>query len=331
MISAAIPQSGTLQRVAGNGKVRAGVVTLVVLALLAMAHPILQMTVWDGLGSIYHPETGHDRAIEHPSGSSSRHWLGTDALGRDVVSSLTFSMTPALQVALLAALLTGALSLLAGSVAAYLRGWVDALLTNAGDALTLIPPTLALLVAGIGRPGFGVIDSGVLFGLLYGLGPAMLVIRARALAVAAKPFVDAARVAGASPRRIVGIHLLPHLLPYAGIQMMSAGIWALATVAFVQYLGATDAARVGLGSMIYAGLDFQPVLPTGFGSFNLGEYHARVSWTSMLSAGLAMTLISASFYLIAVGTRDAIIPDTGRKDQGRRAPAKSEPSQEVSQ
>lgn len=201
---------------------------------------------------------------------------------------------------------------MAGSLAAYFRGWLDQTLTSVGDAFTLLPPTIALLVVGLDRPGFGMLDAGFLFGLLYGLGPATLVIRSRALAVVQKPFIDAARIAGARSRRIIGVHMLPHLLPYAGIQMMGAGIGALATVAFIQYLGATGDSRVGLGSMIYSGLDIQPVLPSGFGSFNMGDFHARVGWMSILSAGLAMTLISVAFYLIAVGSRDATVPKVRR-------------------
>jgi hypothetical protein len=117
-----------------------------------------------------------------------------------------------------------------------------------------------------------------------------------------KPFLDAARISGSGPGRI---------LPYAGIQMMGAGIGALTSVAFIQYLGATDESQVGLGSMIYTAIDIQPVL-TGIGSFKMGDFHARIGWTSLLAAGLAMTLIGAVFYLIAVGSRDAIIPESRR-------------------
>jgi ABC-type dipeptide/oligopeptide/nickel transport system permease subunit len=105
--------------------------------------------------------------------------------------------------------------------------------------------------------------------------------------------------------------MLPHLLPYAGIQMMGAGIGALTSVAFIQYPGATDQSQVGLGSMIYTAIDIQPVL-TGIGSFNMGDFHARIGWTSLVAAGLSMTLIGAAFYLIAVGSRDAVIPEARR-------------------
>jgi peptide/nickel transport system permease protein len=277
----------------------------------AAAHPLLQATTWDGQEPIYSPETGHDRDLEHPTGPSVAHLLGTDALGRDVLSTLTFSLAPALQVTVLAALLVGLLSISVGSLAAYFRGWVDLAVTSIGDAVTLLPPTIALLVVGVGKPAFGMIDAGLLFGLLYGLGPATLVVRSRALSVIEKPFLDAARIAGSGPGRIIRTQMLPHLLPYAGIQMMGAGIGALTSVAFIQYLGATDESRVGLGSMIYTAIDVQPVL-TGLGSFNMGEFHARIGWTSLLAAGLAMTLIAAAIYLIAVGSRDAVIPNVRR-------------------
>jgi peptide/nickel transport system permease protein len=276
--------------------------------MAAVAHPVLQSTLWAGEGGTYHPETGNDRAITvHPAGPSGQHWLGTDSLGRDVVSALTYSLAEALALAVVVALVVGVLSLTVGSVAAYFRGWTDMLFTNIGDALALLPPAIALLVVGLNQTGLGPVEAGVLFGVLYGLGPAALIVRSRALAVIEKPFIDAAKVAGAGPRRILGTHLLPHLLPYAGVQMMAAVIGALVTQAFIQYQGAS-ANRVGLGSMIYSGLDFQPVLPTGYGSFNLGDYTARIGWFSLMSAAMAMTLISVAFYLIAVGSRDAIVP-----------------------
>ena len=307
-----IQSRGTGRRVLRHHKVRLGLAILALMLTGAVAHPLLQATIWNGQDSIYGPEIGHDRDLEHPTGPSIAHLLGTDALGRDVLSTLTFSLAPALQVTVLAALLVGLLSLAAGSLAAYFRGWVDLAVTSVGDAFTLLPPTIALLVVGVGKPAFGMIDIGLLFGLLYGLGPAAMVIRSRALSVIEKPFIDAARIAGSGSGRIIGTQMLPHLLPYAGIQMMGAGIGALTSVAFIQYLGATDQSRVGLGSMIYTAIDVQPVLPTGYGSFNMGDFHARIGWTSLLSAGLAMTLIAAAFYLIAVGSRDAVIPNARR-------------------
>jgi peptide/nickel transport system permease protein len=302
--------SASVGRILGDPKVRAGLVLLVFLTGLAISHPVLRDTVWAEEGLLYHPETGHDSELVHPSGWSAQHWLGTDPLGRDVFSTLTFSLRPALVVAVLAAAAVGVLSLLAGSMAAYFRGLLDQTITSLADALTLLPPAIALLVVGLDRPAFGVVDAGLLFGVSYGLGPATLVVRSRARSLMVKPFIDCSRVAGSGARRIISFDLIPHLLPYAGVQMMAAGIGALTTVAFIQYLGATDAARMSLGSMIYTAIDVQPVLPPGFGTFNLGDYSARIAWNAIASAGLAMTLIAVAFYLIATGTRDAVVPET---------------------
>lgn len=302
------PPRGMLRMVLRNPKVRVGIVILLVLGAAAASHPLLQATVWRGKGAVYHPETGFDLSLTHPTGPSGQHLLGTDALGRDVLSSLTFSLAPALEVSMLAALVVFVASLVLGSMAAYFRGWFDHVVTSLGDTLTLIPATLALLVVGLGRPAFGPIDAGLLFGLLYGLGPATLLLRSRALSVMEKPFIEAARGAGSGPAHVTRLHLFPHLLPYVGIQMMGAAIGSLVAMAFVQYLGASGQSRVGLGAMIYSGIDFQPVLPSGYGSFNLGEYSSRISWWSMLTAGSAMTVLSAAFYLIAVGSRDAVTP-----------------------
>ena len=302
---------GTIAHVLRNRKVQLGLLILVLLTVAALAHPLLETTLWSGKGGIYHPETGNDRTLENPTGVSANHWLGTDSLGRDVFSALTFSLADAIALSVVVAIVVAVLSLTAGSLAAYFRGWADTVFTNVGDALALLPPAIALMVVGLNRNDFGPLEAGLLFGILYGLGPAALVIRSRALTVIEKPFIDAAKVSGAGPRRILGTHLLPHLLPYAGVHMMTAVIGALVTQAFIQYQGATEN-RVGLGSMIYSGLDFQPVLPTGYGTFNLGDYTARVGWTSLFSAALAMTLIAVAFYLIAVGSRDAIVPKQRR-------------------
>ena len=142
------PATGTGRRVLRHLKVRLGLAIFVLLLAGAAAHPLLQATIWNGQESIYGPETGHDRDLEHPTGPSAAHPLGTDALGRDVLSTLTFSLAPALQVTVLAALLVGLLSIAVGSLAAYFRGWVDLAVTSVGDAFSLLPPAIALLSGG---------------------------------------------------------------------------------------------------------------------------------------------------------------------------------------
>lgn len=283
------------RRLVANRKVLAGVALLAFFCLLALSHPLLQATVWAGRSDLYDPQTGYDATIAHPSGPSVGHLLGTDSLGRDVASLLTFAVTPTLLVALTVATTVGLSSTLAGGAAAYFRKRVDRWLTHLADALVLLPPPIALLVVGIGRPDFGPIELGLLYGLLYGLGPAAIVVRSRALTVMQKPFMQAARVAGGGPGWIIATHLVPHLLPYAAVQMMAGVTGALITQGFIEFFGAAET-RIGLGSLVYLGLTYQSFLSTA------------VAWTQLLAGALSISLMAASFYLVSVGLREAVDP-----------------------
>ncbi|MGH8875668.1 MAG: ABC transporter permease [Acidimicrobiia bacterium] len=283
------------RRVTANPKVGLGLALLALFALLALAHPVLMATVWRAREAVYLPETGYDREVLHPSGPSSAHLLGTDSLGRDVVSLLTFAARPTLVVAVVVAATVGVVAVAAGAVAAYWRGPVDGFVTHVADALVLIPPPIAMVVVGVGRPDFGPGELGLLYGLLYGLGPAALVVRSHALTVMAKPFVDAARAGGGGSWWIIRAHVIPHLLPLAAVQMMAGVTGAVVTEGFVEFLGAAET-RVGFGSLVYSALAYQTMLLTG------------VAWSVLLTGSLAISLLCAAFYLLSVGFREELDP-----------------------
>lgn len=283
--------AGRLRR---NLKVRAGLGLLVLFCVLAASHPLLRATVWSEEPAVYHPETGYDTG-RHPSPPSTRHLLGTDALGRDVLSLLTFALTPTLLVVLTAAAMIGLLATASGAVAAYYGGRTDGLLSRLADALVLLPPPIALLVVGVGRPDFGPVDMGLLYGVLFGLGPAAVVVRSRALTVMGKPFVEAARASGGGAGWIIRTHLVPHLLPYAAVQMMAGVTGAVITAGFLEMLGAART-RIGLGSLVYLGLTYQ------------GVVSSQVAWSQLLAGSLSISLLASAFYLLSVGLREAIDP-----------------------
>ncbi len=275
-------------------KLLAGGLLLATFVLLGLSHTALQSTIWSGEPRVYHPVIGHDGAISHPSGPSGAHWLGTDPLGRDVVSLLTVSLWPSLAMALVVAVTTGVVSLAAAATAAYFGRGIDRVLTSAADAMLLFPAPLLFLVVAIARPDMPVVTLGVLYGLAYGLGAGAIVVRSRALVVMAKPFVDAARVAGGSAPWILRRHLVPHLLPYVAVQVLAGVTGALIIQGFVEYnAGGT---RVGLGNLVYHALTYREALLTS------------PPWSTLLAGGLAISLLAAAFYLMSIGIKEMLDP-----------------------
>jgi peptide/nickel transport system permease protein len=275
-------------------KLVAGVLLLSGFVILALSHPLLQSTIWSGEMRVYHPVIGHDAAISHPSAPSASHWLGTDPLGRDVVSLLTVSLWPSLAMAAVVAVTTGIVSLAAAAAAAYFRRGVDRVLTSAADAMLLFPAPLLFLVVAIARPDIPVVLLGALYGVTYGLGAGAIVVRSRALVVMAKPFIDTARLAGGSASWIVRRHLVPHLIPYVAVQVLAGVTGALIVQGFVEYnAGGT---RVGLGNLVYHALTYRAALLTS------------PPWSTLLAGGLTISLLAAAFYLMSNGIKDMLEP-----------------------
>jgi peptide/nickel transport system permease protein len=286
--------AGSLRQVLSNPKVLVGLSLLGLFVVLAISHPILSATVWDGQGAVYRPEAGYDPAITHPSGPSATHIIGTDALGRDVLSMLTFATAPTLVVALSVALTAGILATAAGAAAAFWRGPVDGAISHISDAMLLVPAPIALIVVGV-RPDLGPAELGIIFGVIYGLGPGAVVLRSQGLAVMAKPFMDAARVSGGGAWWILRRHLIPHMLPIASVQTMVAVTGAVVTAGFIEFLGHSEA-RLGYGSMVYIGLAFN------------NFFTDQVGWSVLLAGSIAITLLCAAFYVIGVGLREIVDP-----------------------
>jgi len=284
----------TRKRVFKSKMVLAGLVVLGIFTLLTFIHPVLQATVWSGKQSVYRPVTGHDTTISHPSGPTIAHPLGTDPLGRDVLSLMTFGLRPTFLVAIATALGAGIVGLVAGTSAAFFRGRYDRVLTHVADAFVLLPPPLIFLIASK-RGLMGPFELGLLYGLFFGLGPAAIVVRSRALAVMEKPFIDAARSVGGSPRWIVTHHVVPHVIPHVAVIVLAGVVGALVTQGFVEFLGIAEY-RYGLGNLVYNALTYQRALGSG------------VAWSALLAGALAISLLASSFYMISSGLRDVTDP-----------------------
>ncbi|HVM24052.1 MAG TPA: ABC transporter permease [Candidatus Limnocylindrales bacterium] len=302
-IAAAPIQRGILRMLLSNPKVLAGIAILALFALLTITQPILDATLWAGQRHLYHPQFGFDSSIAHPSAPSLRHWLGTSSLGRDVFSMFIHATRPTFLVALSAGLSITFISVMLGSIAAFRRGWVDGFVSHLSDAMVLLPAMLAVFILGIGRPDeeFGALHVGLSFGVLYGLGPATATVRAAAMTVVARPFMDAARVAGGGGGWIVSRHMLPHLYPHAAVQAMIGATGAVIADAFLSFRSAVGE-DFGFGHMVYDGIVWSSYL-AGI---------ADTPWWIMLAGAGGITLLAAAFYLLGVGLREALDPRTHR-------------------
>lgn len=272
----------------------AGVALIALFGLMAISHPILMKYLWSA--GVYDPLTGFDPQVMHPSGPSAGHLLGTDNLGRDVLSMLLASTGSTWLLAMTAAGTTAVVAMIIGAVGGYYRGWVDFSLSHVSDAFLLLPAPIFVLILGTGNLiDLGSVKFGLIYGVITGLGAGAIVLRSQAIKVMAQPFVDATRVAGGRGRHIIFHHLLPHLFPLAALYMMLAVVGAVVADGFAAFLGQTRS-LVNWGTMVYFGITFG----ANFGS--------QIPWNALIVPAVALSLFSAAFYLVSVGLREVADP-----------------------
>jgi peptide/nickel transport system permease protein len=170
------------------------------------------------------------------AGGSEAHLLGTDKLGRDVLSRIIWGSRVSLSVALLVIAITASIGTVLGIVGGYLGGWVDALLMRVTDISLAFPNiVIALLLAVILGPSFTTV---VLAISLLGWAPYARLIRGEVLKLREADFVLQARIIGCSPQRIMLTHIFPNIVnPLLILATLFAGIIILVESA-LSYLGA---------------------------------------------------------------------------------------------
>ncbi|MDX1687930.1 MAG: ABC transporter permease [Candidatus Promineifilaceae bacterium] len=271
-----------------------GLGIIVFFGLFALAHPIMMNTVWAGQSQIYHPVSGHDFMIGfHPAPPSARHWLGTDPLGRDVMSQLMFSTRFEFALGLLAALSTVFIATTVGSVAAYYGGIVDTILMRLVDLVIMIPFLAILIVVGA-FIDVGMLELAIVIGVLLGFGSTAIVIKSQALSVKVKPYIEAARVAGGNDFHIVFRHIVPNLLPISLLYMMFTVTTAIFSEAILSFFGLTEI-EMSWGLMINVAQNFGYLL-----RFD--------TWYLLIPASLAISLLCASFYLVGRALDEVVNP-----------------------
>ena len=229
-----------------------------------------------------------------------KYLLGTDDQGRDILSALFYGARISLVVSFVAVLLSMAIGITLGLLAGFKGGWIDTLLMRLCDVMLSFPAILvALLIAGVGRALFPNAQDSVAFGVLIlsitltGWVPYARTVRGSTLVERNKEYVQAARVTGVPPLRIMRRHVLPNVLGpvlvLATIQVATAIILE-ATLSFLG-VGVPPTAP-SLGTLIRVGNDY----------LFSGE------WWITVFPGLMLILISLSVNLLGDWLRDALNP-----------------------
>jgi len=170
------------------------------------------------------------------AGGTPAHLLGTDKLGRDVLSRIIFGARVSLSASLLVILITGTIGTALGILGGYLGGWVDSLLMRITDISLAFPFILVgfLLAVTLG-PSFTTV---VLAISLLGWAPYARLIRGEVLKLRTADFVLQARIIGCSPLRIMATHIFPNIVnPLLILATLSVGLIILVESA-LSYLGA---------------------------------------------------------------------------------------------
>ncbi|MEV4359139.1 ABC transporter permease [Nonomuraea sp. NPDC004186] len=197
---------------------------LLLVAVLAAAGPWL---------TPYDP--GAQDLMLNVSGSSGAHWLGTDQLGRDVLSQVIAGTRSALAGPLCVALGTVVVGAALGVLAGYRGGWIDSLLNRLADLMYALPGLLVIIVL------VGVVGGGYWFAVLVlavlSLPGEIRLCRSATLAQARLPYVDAARTLGLPAGRIMARHLLPNIMPTVIATFLLDFVGALISLSGLSYLG----------------------------------------------------------------------------------------------
>lgn len=214
----------SLRRLAAN---RLGVLcglVIVVIALLGICAPLL--TDMDP------NKTDLANTFATPGGA---HLLGTDDLGRDVFARLLYGTRVSLGVALLSVLIALTVGTTVGLVAAYYGRWVDEVLMRVVDMLLAIPPVfLFILIAILIQPG--VVTLAAIIAFVF-WAPMSRLVRSEALSIKERDYVLAARLIGASDRRLLVRHILPNVLPIVIVAASLAMAEVMLVEAALDFLG----------------------------------------------------------------------------------------------
>ncbi|MGJ7554128.1 ABC transporter permease [Variovorax sp. RB2P76] len=231
---------------------------------------------------------------------SSKYLLGTDDQGRDILSAVIYGARISLIVGLVSVALSLVVGVVLGLLAGFFGGWLDSFLMRVCDVMLSFPPILvALLISGVGRALFPGAHESLAFGVLIisisltGWVQYARTVRGSTLVERNKEYVQAARVTGVAPVRIMLRHVLPNVMGPVMVLATIQVATAIITEATLSFLGVgVPPTSPSLGTLISIG----------------NQYLFSGEWWITVFPGLMLVLIALSVNLLGDWLRDALNP-----------------------
>ncbi len=244
----------------------------------------------------YDPITGNDGLYNNPAPPSALHPLGTDPLGRDIMSEMMYSTPREFVLGVTAALITVIIGTLIGATAAYYGGAVDTFFMRLADIVMLFP-SLALLMVLSAFMELTLFRLALIMGIISGFGSITIVLKAQALTVKVRPFIEAAKSAGGSDFYIITKHIIPNILPLSFLYMMFSVTGAIFSEAVLSFFGLVQL-RMSWGIILHTAQSQGYLIGSNIGTF----------WWLWVPPGAAITLICSAFYFLGRGLEEIVNP-----------------------
>ncbi len=231
-----------------------------------------------------------------PLAPNSQFLLGTDLLGRDLLSRIIYGSQTSLFIGIVANGIAVFLGCIVGMSAGFVQGWFGSFLMRFTDLMMAFPALLlAIVLAAIFSPSIWIVAMVI---AMVNWVQIARVIYSETLAISSKDFIAAEQSIGVSSRRILFVHILPHLIP-------TILVWATLGISTTVLLEAT---------LSYLGVGVQPPIPSwGNIIFENQTYFTVAPWLVFIP-GIVIIIFSLCFNIVGDALRDALDPTLNGRD-----------------